>query len=88
MMRLAVDHNNQRPRKQTKGSCLEDRMKDNFDNRLDIHNRSVDESVAQAHLCGMTDLRTGRTCIRPARHPASCDFVSKDAARTIVGDDS
>jgi hypothetical protein len=71
-----------------KGPCPEDRMKDDPDDRLDVHNRSIDESVAQAHLCGMTDLRTGRTCIRPARHPASCAFVSKDAALTIIGDDS
>ncbi|MDQ3764213.1 MAG: hypothetical protein M3460_22320 [Actinomycetota bacterium] len=63
-------------------------MKNDPDIRLDVHNRSVDESVAQAHLCGMTDLRTGRTCILPARHPGSCDFVSKDAALTIVDDDS
>lgn len=63
-------------------------MKDDPDDRLDVHNRSVDESVAQAHLCGMTDLRTGRTCVGPARHSASCDFVSKDAALTIVGDHS
>lgn len=59
-------------------------MKSDPDDRLDAHNRSVDESVARAHLCGMTDLRTGRTCIQPARHLASCTFVSKDAALAIV----
>ena len=62
-------------------------MKDDPDDRLDVHNRSIDERMAQAHLCGMTDLRTGRTCIQPARHPASCAFVPKDAALKIVSDD-
>lgn len=51
------------------------------DDRLDLHNTSVDTQVATAHLCGTVDLRTGCTCIRPVHHEGSCRFVPKDAAR-------
>ncbi len=51
------------------------------DNRLDVHNAAVDTTAAKAHLCGMTDLQTGRTCIRQAHHDGSCHWVSKDEAR-------
>ncbi|MGH9063728.1 MAG: hypothetical protein ACRDZQ_05905 [Acidimicrobiales bacterium] len=56
-------------------------MDDEPDDRPEVHNANVDEGVARAHLCGMTDLRSGRTCIRPARHPGPCAFVSKEEAR-------
>jgi hypothetical protein len=42
--------------------------------RFDVHNASVDESVAGAGLCGFTHLPSGRTCVLPARHPGSCSF--------------
>ena len=50
------------------------------DDRLDLHNSSVDARLANAHLCGTFDLRTGRTCIRPVRHHDSCEFVPADSA--------
>ena len=59
-------------------------MESDPDNRLDVHNAAFDEEVAQAHLCGMTDLRTGRTCIEPVHHDGSCEFVAKDVARDVA----
>lgn len=50
------------------------------DDRLDLHNAAVDSRMAEAHLCGTFDLRTGRTCIKPVRHLASCRFVLADVA--------
>lgn len=57
------------------------------DNRLDVHNVAVDTTVANAHLCGMTDLQTGRTCIAPVHHDGSCQWVSKDQARHVILDE-
>jgi hypothetical protein len=55
--------------------------------RLDLHNVAVDAEMATAHLCGTFDLRTGRTCIKPARHHGSCRFVRADSVHqaTAVG---
>ena len=50
------------------------------DGRREVHNAAFDEDVVRAHLCGMTDLRTGRTCTEPVHHWGSCHFVSKDVA--------
>ena len=55
-------------------------MTEDPDDRLDLHNSSVDARLASAHLCGTFDLRTGRTCIKPVRHPDSCEFVPADSA--------
>ena len=55
------------------------------DGRHEIHNAAFDEVMVTAHLCGMTDLRTGRTCIEPAHHSGSCLFVVKEAARIHSG---
>ncbi len=50
------------------------------DDRLDLHNAAVDTRMADAHVCGTFDLRTGRTCIKPVRHHGSCQFVPLEAA--------
>ena len=55
-------------------------MSEDPDDRLDLHNASVDVRMACAHLCGTFDLRTGRTCIKPVRHLGSCEFVAVDSA--------
>lgn len=55
------------------------------DDRREVHNAAFDEAVAHAHLCGMTDLRTGRTCIEPVHHRGSCRFVVKDVAHVYGG---
>lgn len=55
------------------------------DDRREVHNAAFDEAVANAHLCGMTDLRTGRTCIEPVHHCGSCLFVVKDVAQVYGG---
>ena len=54
-------------------------MSDDPEERLDLHNPSVDARLAGAHLCGTFDLRTGRTCIKPVRHHDSCEFVPADS---------
>lgn len=52
--------------------------------RFDLHNASVDNTAASAHLCGMTDLRTGRVCALPVHHSGSCHFVSHEELRAHV----
>ena len=64
----------------------ENTMPDGPDGRQDVHNSGVDTQMAAAHLCGQTDLRTGRTCTKPARHQGTCEFVPKDAAREAAED--
>lgn len=44
--------------------------------RLDVHNASVNERIARAGRCAMTNLRTGQVCILPFRHREPCQFVS------------
>jgi len=44
--------------------------------RLDLHNSNVGEELVSAGLCGITDLRTGRACRRPAPHLGGCEFGS------------
>lgn len=44
--------------------------------RLDIHNTSVDQVTAEAGRCGRVDLRTGSMCRLPALHEGGCDFSS------------
>jgi hypothetical protein len=55
-------------------------METDSDGRREVHNAAFDEDVTNAHLCGMTDLRTGRTCREPVHHCGSCIFVVKDVA--------
>ncbi|GAA1319384.1 hypothetical protein [Pseudonocardia xinjiangensis] len=51
--------------------------------RLEIHNCSVDEQLAKAHLCGRVHLPTGRTCALPEAHSGGCAFEPvKRAERT------
>jgi hypothetical protein len=52
--------------------------------RLEIHNSCVDERLADAHLCALVHLPTGRTCILPIAHPGSCQFTSPDQARRVA----
>ena len=47
----------------------------NGDERLDLHNASIDEPAAAAGRCGMIHLPTGRICRAPARHAGGCNFV-------------
>ncbi len=56
------------------------------DGRRDLHNSGVDTQMAAAHMCGQTDLRTGRMCTKSARHDGTCEFVPKDVARGVVDD--
>lgn len=53
--------------------------------RLDLHNFAVDQGAASAHLCAMTDLRTGRVCVLPPRHRGCCQFLPKEVARISTG---
>jgi hypothetical protein len=39
-----------------------------------VHNSEVNTVAAEADLCGMTHLATGRLCLLPKRHPGGCDF--------------
>ncbi|MDP9006969.1 MAG: hypothetical protein M3N15_08650 [Actinomycetota bacterium] len=55
------------------------------DGRREVHNAAFDEDVANAHLCGMTDLRTGRTCVEPVHHRGPCRFVVKNVAQVHEG---
>ena len=61
-----------------------DAMESDPDGRREVHNAAFDEDVVNAHLCGMTDLRTGRTCTEPFDHRGSCVFVVKEDARATA----
>jgi hypothetical protein len=52
---------------------------------LERSNASVDEALADAGVCGQVHLPTGRTCVRPARHPGGCDFVGRDDVPARIG---
>lgn len=52
--------------------------------RADCHNVSIDVAFADAGLCGMTHLQSGRVCVRPARHTGSCDFRRRDEAEILL----
>jgi hypothetical protein len=45
------------------------------DQRLDLHNASIDEPAAAAGWCGMIHLPSGRICRARARHTSGCTFV-------------
>lgn len=59
-------------------------MSEDPDDRLDLHNATVDTRLASAHLCGTFDLRTGRACIRPVHHHDSCEFLPVDSALQVA----
>jgi hypothetical protein len=46
------------------------------DQRLDLHNTSIDEPSAAAGRCGMIHLPTGRICRERARHSTGCSFAA------------
>jgi hypothetical protein len=48
------------------------------EDRIDLHNPSVDEGVASRGACAEVHLPTGRTCTREYGHDGSCDFVPRD----------
>jgi len=50
------------------------------DDRLDLHNASIDTRMAIAHLCGAFELQTGSSCIKPVHHHGSCRFAPGHAA--------
>lgn len=54
------------------------------DERLEIHNISVDEQVAKARMCGHVHLPTGRTCILAAGHSGSCGFEHPERAHSVA----
>ena len=42
--------------------------------RLELHNPSVDETLADDGACAQVHLPTGRVCLRKHHHPGSCQF--------------
>jgi hypothetical protein len=57
---------------------------DEANERLGIHNTSVNEQVARARLCGHVHLPTGGTCTLPHAHTGSCEFISPDHAQQVA----
>jgi len=49
-----------------------------------VHNPSVDEAFALRGACGQTHLPTGRTCVLPRGHRASCSFLPRDRAEIVL----
>ena len=49
-----------------------------------VHNPSVDEDFALRGACGQTHLPTGRTCVLPQGHHASCAFLPRDRAEIVL----
>jgi hypothetical protein len=45
---------------------------DDVQERLDLHNISVDFATATVGRCGFTHLASGRTCQLPYRHRGGC----------------
>ena len=61
------------------------RRQGNLANRLDLHNTSVDERVADTHRCGFVDLRIGRVCLLVVGHIGSCDLVGREEVDAVLG---
>ena len=55
------------------------------DDRLDLHNSSIEETAAAAGHCGMTHLPTGRVCQEPVHHVDGCAFVAPSPGRSVAG---
>lgn len=53
--------------------------------RADLKTGHVREDVARSGRCGNVHLATGRTCILPARHHGSCEFVGSHEAGEAAG---
>jgi hypothetical protein len=60
--------------------------------RRDLHNISVDSSLAAEGLCGLTHLPTGRVCRLPYLHAGPCDLrprlTGADASDQPITDSS
>ena len=50
----------------------------------ELHNAAISEKVADAALCGIVHLPSGRTCTLPGAHAGSCRFASHEEAVTAV----
>lgn len=57
------------------------------EDRLDLHNSSIEESAAAAGRCGMTDLHTGRVCQEPHHHVGCCAFVAPSSGGSVAAPD-
>jgi hypothetical protein len=57
------------------------------DDRLDLHNSSIEESAAAAGHCGMTHLPTGRVCQEPEHHADGCAFVAPPLGASVAAPD-
>ena len=57
------------------------------DERLDLHNASIEASAAAAGHCAMTDLNTGRVCQEPHHHVDSCAFVAPSRGESVAAPD-
>ena len=54
--------------------------------RLDLHNTSVDEDVARKGACAEVHLPTGRTCTLGHQHDGSCEFVPREHVEESLSD--
>ncbi len=52
--------------------------------RHELHNASVDETLATVGACAQVHLQTGRICTRDHGHEGSCDFTPADDARALT----
>ncbi len=55
--------------------------------RHELHNPSVDESVAAGGACAQVHLATGRVCILEHSHKGSCDFTPAADAHSLTSSD-
>lgn len=51
--------------------------------RLDLHNVSIDEELVRFHRCGQIHLPSGRRCIREERHQQSCFFAGPEEVAKV-----
>ena len=54
------------------------------DDRMDLHNSSIEETAAAAGHCGMTHLPTGRVCQEPEHHVDGCAFVAPSHGPSVA----
>jgi hypothetical protein len=52
--------------------------------RTELHNASVDDTIAAAGRCATVHLPTGRVCIRDHHHRGSCEFAPHEEAHSAV----
>jgi hypothetical protein len=48
------------------------------------HNAESNTEAADAELCGMTHLASGRVCLLPARHADGCDFREENDVESAI----